>query len=81
MTNMSTMSIYGKNLKKSSPEPVDWWPWNLICSIAYVSTTMVIQIMTLGWPWPIFAKVRFGHIGFLHGQKWKLYIIWKLLQP
>ena len=24
MTNMA--AIYGKNLKKSSPEPIDWWP-------------------------------------------------------
>ena len=23
MTNMATMPIYGKNLKKSSPEPID----------------------------------------------------------
>ena len=26
MTNMATMPIYGKNLKNSSPEPVDRWP-------------------------------------------------------
>ena len=27
MTNMATMPIYGKNLKKSSsPEPIDRWP-------------------------------------------------------
>ena len=40
MTNMATMPIYGKNLKKSSsPEPIDQWPWNLVCSIMYVSTT------------------------------------------
>ena len=48
MTNMATMPIYGKSLKKSSPEPLDWWPWNLACSIVYVSTTKVVQIMTLG---------------------------------
>ena len=24
MTNMAAMPIYGKNLKKSSPEPIDW---------------------------------------------------------
>ena len=24
MTNMATMPIYGKNLKKSSPEPIHW---------------------------------------------------------
>ena len=27
MTNMAAMTIYGKNLKKSSsPEPIDRWP-------------------------------------------------------
>ena len=42
MTNMATMPIYGKNLKKStSPEAIDRWPWNLVCSIAYASTTKV----------------------------------------
>ena len=29
MTKMAAISIYGKNLKKSSfPEPIDQWPWN-----------------------------------------------------
>ena len=48
ITNMATMHIYGKNLKKSSPAPIDRWLWNLVCSIFYASTTKVIQIMTLG---------------------------------
>ena len=49
MTKMATMPIYGKNLKKSSsPEPIDQWPGNLICSIVYKSTTKVVQITTLG---------------------------------
>ena len=39
MTNMAAMPIFGKNLKKSSsPEPVDQWPWNFVCSIVYAST-------------------------------------------
>ena len=42
MTHMATMHIYGKNLKKStSPEAIDRWPWNLVCSIVYASTTKV----------------------------------------
>ena len=54
MTIMAAMPIYGKNLKKSSsPEPINWWPWDLVGSIVYVSTTNIVQIMTLGWPWPI----------------------------
>ena len=44
MTNMAAMPEYGKNLKKSSPEPIDPWPWNLVCSIMYGSTTKVVQI-------------------------------------
>ena len=81
MTNMATMPIYGKNLKKSSySEPMDPWPWNLVCSIMYVSTTKVVQIKSLVWPWPILRR-QFGHIGFWMGKKWKLFIVWKLLQP
>ena len=47
MTNMATMPIYGKNLKQSSsPNSMDQWPWNLVCSIVYGSTTKVVQLMT-----------------------------------
>ena len=57
MTTMADMPIYGKNLKKSSsPEPMDWWPWNLVFSIVYASTTKIVQIMTLGWTWPILRQ-------------------------
>ena len=74
MTNMAAMPIYGKNLKKSSsPEPIDPWPWNLVCSIMYVSTTKVIQIKSVVWPWPILREGQFGHIGFWMGKKWKLF--------
>ena len=48
ITNMAAIPIYGKNLEKSSPEPLDQWPWNLVWSIVCASTTKVVQIMTLG---------------------------------
>ena len=65
MTKVAAMPIYGKNLKKSSsPEPSDRWPWNLVCSIMYTSTTKIVQIITLGWPWPILCQGQIGHIGF-----------------
>ena len=74
MTNMATMSIYGKNLKKSSsPEPIDWWPWNMVCSIVYASTIKVVQIMTLGWPWPILHQGQIWPLRLLYGKKWKLF--------
>ena len=70
MTNMATMPIYGKNLKNSSPEPIDRWPWNLVCSIVYASTTKVVQIMTLDWPWPILHQGQIWLHRLLYGRKW-----------
>ena len=81
MTNMAAMLEYGKNLKKSScPEPIDPWPWNLVCCIMYGSTTKVVQIMTLGWPWPILRQGQIWSYRLVYGKKWKLFIFWNLLQ-
>ena len=75
MTNMATMPIYGKNLKKSSTaEAIGRWPWNLVYSIVYASTTKVVQIMTLGWPWPIVRQGQIWSHRLLYGKKWKLFI-------
>ena len=70
MTKMAAMPIYGKNLKKSSSlEPIDRWPWNLVCSIVYASTTKDYQGCSNYDPGltldPFYAKVKFGHILFL----------------
>ena len=74
MTNIATIPIYGKNLKKFfAQEPIDWWPWNMVCSIVYASTNKIVQIMTLGWPWLILCQ------GQILG-KVKIIIFWKLLQ-
>ena len=37
-----------KPTNQSSSEPIDRWPWNLVCSIRYLSTTKIVQMMTLG---------------------------------
>ena len=75
-------AIYGKNLKKSStPEPIDWWPWNLVCSIVCGSSTKFVQIITLGWPCPILRQGQIWSHRLLYGKKWKLYFLLKLLQP
>ena len=82
MTNMAAMPIYGKNLKKCSfPEPIDPWPWNIVCSIMYGSTTKVVQIMALGWPWPNIRQGQIWSDRLLYRKKWKLFNFWKLLQP
>ena len=69
ITNMAPMPIYGENLKNSpTPEPIDQWPWNLVCSIVYGSTAKVIQIMTLGWPWPILRQGQIWSHRLLYGK-------------
>ena len=80
MTNMATMPIYSKNFKiSSSPEPIDRWPWNMVCSIRYSSSTKIVQIMTLGCPHLFHTKVKFCHIGVCMGKS-ENYFFWKLLQ-
>ena len=64
-----------KNLKKSSsPKPIDQWPWNLVCSIVYASTTKIVQIMTLGWLWPILRQGQIWSHWLLFEKKWILFI-------
>ena len=61
-----------KNLKKSSsPEPKGRWPWNLVCIIGGSSTTKFVQMMTLGWPWPILRQGQIWSFMFLYGEKGK----------
>ena len=65
MTKIAAVPIYGKNLKtSSSPEPKGRWPWNLVCSIGFSSTTKFVQMI----PWvdlDLFkGKVKFGPLRF-----------------
>ena len=80
MTNMATMHIYGKNLKKStSPEAIDRWPWNLVCSIVYASTTKVTNYdpgLTLTY---FTSRSNLITQAFIW-EKVKI-IFWNLLQP
>ena len=78
MTKMATMTIYDKNLlpiydknllNSSSLEPKGWWPWNLVGSIGYSSTTRLVQMMTLGWPWPILWQGQIFSLLLLYGKK------------
>ena len=39
----------------------------------YGSTTKVVQIMTLGWPWPILRQGQIWSHRLLYGKKWKLF--------
>ena len=48
MTSTAAMSIYGKNLEKSSLEPNGRLPWKLVFSIWYLSTNKFFRMMVLG---------------------------------
>ena len=71
--------IYDKNLKKSSLEPKGRWPWNLVCTTGYSSTTKFAQMITLGWPWPILRQGQIWSLMLLYGKKVKQWIFQKLL--
>ena len=80
MTKMAAMPIYCKNLKKSSsPEPKGRWPWYMVCSIGCSNTTKFVQMMTLGWPWPILRHGQVWFLMLLYGKKVKQWIFQKLL--
>ena len=73
--SMPMIPIHGKNLKKSSsPEPHGRWPWNLVCSIGCSSTTMFVQIITIGWPWYILWQGQIWSLMLLYGKKVKQWI-------
>ena len=81
LANITVMPIYGKNLKRSSSlEPKGWWPWKLVYSIGYSSTTMYVQLKTLGWPWPILRQGQIWSLMLFYGKKVKQWIFQKLLQ-
>ena len=56
-----------------------WWPWNLVCSIGCSSTTKFVQMMTLGWPWPILRQGQIWSLMLLYRKKVKQWIFQKLL--
>ena len=65
MTKMAVMPIYGKNLKKSSPEPKGRW---------YAALgAQVLQNLFKWWPWVDFdlfyGKVKFGPLCFCMGKR------------
>ena len=79
MTKMAAMPIYGKNHKKSSPEPKGGWPSIIVCSIGCSTTTRFVQMLILGWPWPILQHGQIWSLMFLYGKKVKQWIFQKLL--
>ena len=84
LTKKATMPKYGKNIKISSPpEPQGQLPWNLECSIKWLSATKFVQILTLGWPWPILCQCQIWFLRLLNGKCCYHHHLWKYsqLQP
>ena len=64
-----------KTLQKSSaPEPVDLFPWNLVCCIGDSCSSLFVQMMTVGWPWPILRQGQIWQNRLSYRKKWKLLI-------
>ena len=75
MTNMATMPIYAKNLKKIFFSRTNRsMTLKLVCSFVYASTTKIVQIMTLDWPWPILHQGQSWLHRLLYGRKWIFFL-------
>ena len=69
LSSMPMMPIYGKKHKKSPPEAHGRWLGNLVCSIGWSSTTMFVQMITMGWPWPFLWQGQIWSLMLLYGEK------------
>ena len=58
-----------KTLQKSTPEPKDQWPCGLVCSIGALGPVEFVQMMTLGWLWPILQQGQIWSLMLLYGKK------------
>ena len=67
ITKMASRPIYDEYLEKSpSSEPRGRWPWNLVYSIGYSSTTKCVQMMILDSPWPFLWHGQICFLMLLH---------------
>ena len=55
------------------PELLAWLSWSLVCSMRWLNTTKCVQMVTLGWPWPIFHKGEIGPLDLWMEERWTLY--------
>ena len=60
-----------KILQKYSREPKGQWPWALVCSIGALGPSKCVQMMTLGWPWPILWQGQIWSLMLLYGKNYR----------
>ena len=83
MTNMAAMPIHDENLKKSSsPEAIDPWPWNLVCSVVYASITKVVfsspehEVLMVSYCDQSMSVVRRQQFVLKANSSWTLRPVW-----
>ena len=70
MTKMPDMLIYGKKpFEYILFRAVSRRPWNLICRIGDSGQTIYVEIMILGWPWPILNQGLIVSLWHLYSKK------------
>ena len=89
MTKLASCPYMVKTLKnlwnqkaddlETSLEPKGRWPWNFVCIIRCSSTSKFVQMMTLGWPWPILQQGQIWSLMLLYGKRVKQWIFQKQL--
>ena len=86
LTKMAAMPIYGKNLKKSSPDPRMPWGWIFAQIIGDERSTKVAKIIVVHWPF--YGKVKFASLCICMGtihlygktvENFKWLLLWSLL--
>ena len=68
-----------KILLLCNPKADDLDSWYAASGIGYLSTTKYVQMMTLGWPWPILWQGQILSLMLSYGKKVKQRIFQKLL--
>ena len=67
MTKMAAMPIYGKNSSKIFS--MGQWLYGLVCTIGDSGLSKFVQMMTLGWPWPILQQGQIWSLMLWYGEK------------
>ena len=65
--------------KSSSPEPPEDCLETWYVALGTWGPSEFVQIMTLGWPWPILFQGQIWSLRLFNGQKWKMWIFFFFL--
>ena len=72
LTKVAAIAIYTcmvKPIQKFSQKQNGRWPWNLVCSNCDLGPTKFVQMITLGWPWPVLHQGQVWSFRLLYGKR------------